>query len=160
MGKAAKAHSSDGEWQRCSRHQRNHFAMMPHAGGVGTSGCRHQAQGRPPWLPMHRDGDLIPSSMTNCLAGYFAEDRYIPRPENCAPAHLCGLVLRVGGLGTSVFFRTCIWEDSQGPPLLRGVAAALKASAKPFRYDAACAQRWYLRVPASGPGSTALAPNA
>ena len=55
--------------------------------------------------------------MTICLAGYFAEDRYIPRPENCAPAHLCGLVLRVGGLGTSVFSGTALGTKPRPAPL-------------------------------------------
>ena len=35
----------DREWQRCSRHQRNHFTIMPHIGSVDTSDLRVPASG-------------------------------------------------------------------------------------------------------------------
>ena len=35
----------DREWQRCSRHQRNHFTIMPHVGSVDTSDLRVPASG-------------------------------------------------------------------------------------------------------------------
>ena len=64
------------------------------------------------------------------------------------------------GFNFACFFQGPSWGKSQGPLLLQGVAAVLMASAKPFHYDAACAQGWYLMVPASGPGSTTFAPGA
>ena len=110
LGSKARDHTFNLVWQPCSRHQRNHFAMMPHAGGVGTSGCRHQAQGRPPWLPMHRDGDLIPSSMTICLAGYSPRIVTFLALKDVRLL-ICGwatAVLRVGG------WSTCFFRNASG----------------------------------------------
>ena len=83
------------------------------AHSVTSLQCWHQAQVRTPCFQLLRDGDLIPCSKTICLG-----------------RSVCLQCIR------------CRWKSSktnkQGPFFLRGMAAALKASAKPFRNEAAC----------------------
>ena len=97
-----RVQSSHEDWLRCLRRQRNPFAMMPQARCVGAPGYRHQAQVATPWLQWRRDGDLIPFSMTQCLAGYLTRIVHFPRPEIVLP-HISVAVLRVGGLGAKIF---------------------------------------------------------
>ena len=94
---------------------------------VSASQCWHQAQLRTPWLQLLRDGDLIPCSMTQCLAGNLAEDRPFLALNWCPHSYLWCLVPWVGGLGTNFFSGVASGQKCHGQFLLGGVAAVLKA---------------------------------
>ena len=103
-------------------------AMMSHVHRVGASWYRPQAQGRPPWLPVLRDGDSIPCSMTFALLAFRRGSLHSSPWKGASCSSLWTCALRVGGYGTRVFSRNSNCGFSQGPFLSRGMAVVLKAS--------------------------------
>ena len=90
-------------------------------------GKNTQAHVATPWLPVLRDGDSIPCSMTFALLAFRRGSLHSSPWKDASCSSLWTCALRVGGYGTRVFSRNRICGISQGPFLSRGMPVVLKA---------------------------------
>ena len=93
--------------------------------GAGIRPC----VARRPWLPLLRDGDLIPCSITHAFLAFLPRIVALPVLKSHPPLMCVVLVPRMGGWGTKIF-QELHWDTKPGFLLpLRGEAEVLKASA-------------------------------
>ena len=83
---------------------------MPDGAGIRPSVARR------PWLPLLRDGDLIPCSMTNAFLASLPRIVAFLVLKWCPPLMFVALVPRMGGWGTKMF-QVMHWDTKPGFPI-------------------------------------------